>query len=136
VKIEELMTFDVPTIHPGAPLSVASQKMQKNRLPYLAVIEHGVLVGVITDRDVTVTAMNSESDPEKDIVADSMVLPVITCGPQDESDHVLSLMKEKGISQLFVVDPKRDRSRGEQLMGVVSLKAIESLTKPYVPTAA
>jgi len=136
MKIEEVMTFDVPMIHPGAPLSVASQKMQKNRLPYLAVVEHGALVGIITDRDVTVTAMNSESDPDEDIVADSMVLPVITCGPQDESDQALSLMREKGISQLFVVDPKRDSSRGEQLMGVVSLKAIESLTKPSIPTAA
>jgi CBS domain-containing protein len=136
MKIEEVMTFDVPMIHPGAPLSVASQKMQKNRVPYLAVVEHGALVGIITDRDVTVTAMNSESDPETEIVADSMVSPVITCGPQDESDHALSLMKGKEIAQLFVVDPKQDRSRGERLMGVVSLKAIESLMKPSIPTAA
>jgi CBS domain-containing protein len=136
MKIEEIMTFDVPKIHPGAPLSVASQKMQKNNVPYLAVMEQGALVGIITEREITVKATTSESDPDKDIVADSMVLSVITCGPEDDSAGVMSLMKEKEISQILVVNPKQDHTRGTKLMGAVSLKAIESLMKPPMPAAA
>lgn len=136
MKIEEIMTFDVPTIHPGAPLNVASQKMQKCKVPYLAVLDQEALVGIITERDITVTAMNSESDPDTDIVADSMVLQVVTCFPQDDSDRALALMKEREISQVLVIDPKRDGSHGDKLLGVVSLKAIEALTKPSLPAAA
>ena len=136
MKIEEIMTFDVPKIHPGAPLSVASQKMQKNNVPYLAVMDQDALVGIITEREITVKAMTTEEDPDTDIVADSMVLSVITCGPEDDSADVMSLMKEKEISQVLVVDPKQDRTRGTKLMGAVTLKAIESLTKPSLAAAA
>jgi CBS domain-containing protein len=128
MQVREIMNPNVASIHPGAPLTEASRLMQRRRSRVLAVVEDGSLVGVLTERDITVKAMDSEMNPENDIVADSMTLPVVTCSEGADISEVRDLLTRHGISQLFVVE-KNNRG-GERLLGMVSEKELGQLESP------
>jgi len=52
VRVRDAMTWDHLAIEPGAPLAQAAALMFEARVGSLPVVEAGVLVGIVTERDV------------------------------------------------------------------------------------
>jgi acetoin utilization protein AcuB len=52
LKVTELMTADVTTVSPDAPLEEAARIMADHKIGGLPVIEDGRLVGIITETDI------------------------------------------------------------------------------------
>jgi CBS domain-containing protein len=52
VRVRDAMTWDHVAIEPGAPLAQAAALMFEGRFGSLPVVEGGVLVGIVTERDV------------------------------------------------------------------------------------
>lgn len=52
LRVRNAMTWDVRTIHPGAPIAQAAALMFEAEVSSLAVVEKGRLVGLVTERDV------------------------------------------------------------------------------------
>ncbi len=52
LKVEEIMTKDVITVSPDAPLEDAARIMADNKIGGLPVVEDGKLVGIITETDI------------------------------------------------------------------------------------
>ncbi|OPY22847.1 MAG: Inosine-5'-monophosphate dehydrogenase [Methanobacterium sp. PtaU1.Bin242] len=52
IAIEEIMTKNLISIHPGSELNEAARLMAKNNIRRLPVVNDGVLVGIITSTDV------------------------------------------------------------------------------------
>jgi acetoin utilization protein AcuB len=52
LRVRDVMTWVVVTTHPNASLAHAALIMSERRVGSLPVIDHGKLVGVLTERDV------------------------------------------------------------------------------------
>lgn len=52
VTCREIMTSPLITIEPQAPITAAINKMVKNKVRRLVVLDRGKLVGVVTERDI------------------------------------------------------------------------------------
>jgi CBS domain-containing protein len=52
VHVAEIMSTDVLTVESGAAVGDAASTMRKNRVGSLPVMEHGRMVGILTEVDV------------------------------------------------------------------------------------
>jgi len=104
MRIGELMTKDLETIKASASLREAAERMRSYGIGALPVVEGEQLVGMVTDRDITVRATAAGKDPNKTPVREAMTHAVITCeadAPLSEAEH---LMEEKAVRRLVVLD--------------------------------
>lgn len=105
---------DVATISQTASLCEAVRILGERRIGALVVSGDGSAIeGIISERDVVRTAAAGALDGVS--VGAVMSTDVITCGPGDGVDQLMSLMTERRIRHLPVVD-----ERGH-LAGIVSI---------------
>jgi len=101
-------------IHPDASLSEALQKMAWKDVGALVVIEGETLVGIFSERDYA-RNFDIANKSTKDIcVRQLMSTPVITVRPGQSIGACMTLMTEKHVRHLPVVE-------GEKVVGVVSI---------------
>lgn len=62
------------------------------------------LIGIVTDRDLTVRVLTEGLDPAATTVVDVMSRNVITVGPDDDVDRALDAMGEHQVRRIPVVD--------------------------------
>ena len=87
MRIEQLMTKSPKTCRPYSSLSHAARLMWENDFGCLPVTEgdeSGRLVGVITDRDICITAYFAGGALNEIQVADAMTEDVCACNPAEE----------------------------------------------------
>jgi CBS domain-containing protein len=113
--LKEIMTHNVEVISPGDTLEQAARKMQELNVGPMPVCEGNRVVGLLTDRDITVRATAAGCDPKATLVADVMTQEIISCYEDQDVRDAAELMKEKQIRRLLVM------SRGNDLVGIVSL---------------
>ena len=104
MRIGELMTKNLETIEADAPLRLAAERMRSFGIGALPVMDGAQLVGMLTDRDITVRATAAGKDPNRTRVREAMTHAVITCdadAPLSEAEH---LMEEKAVRRLVVLD--------------------------------
>ena len=88
--------------------------MRDEDIGVLIVVNHGSIRGVLTDRDVVVRAVAEGRDPKSIKVGEIVSEDVATVTPDEPVDKVVSLMREKAIRRVPVVD-------GSRPVGVVSI---------------
>lgn len=122
MQINEVMTPNAECISPNATLHEAAERMKTLDVGSLPVWEGGQLVGMLTDRDITIRSVSDGRDPRQHHVRDAMTPEVIFCYEDQEVTEVAQLMQEKQIRRLPVL------SRDRRMAGIVSLGdlAIES----------
>ncbi len=143
MKLGEIMTSEVETITPEASLQQAAQMMASLEIGSLPVMIDDGLVGVITDRDMTVRAAARGLDPKKTAVRDVMTEAVV-CGVESQDvQEGARLMMNNRIRRLPILD------RNKKLVGIVSLgdlsktvddkrlvgQALERISETGVPEA-
>ncbi len=77
--IDEIMTRDVMTISPKETIRRAAQLMDELNVGSIPVCDGQKLVGMITDRDITVRAIAAGNAPESTYVGDIMSTDVRWC---------------------------------------------------------
>jgi CBS domain-containing protein len=113
--VKDIMTSDVEVISPGDTLEQAARKMEELDVGPLPVCEGRRVVGMLTDRDITVPATAAGCDPRTTLVCDTMFQDVVCCREDDDLQFAARLMKEKQVLRLLVM------SRAGELAGIVSL---------------
>jgi CBS domain-containing protein len=113
--VRDIMTSDVEVISPGDTLEQAARKMEELDVGPLPVCEGRRVVGMLTDRDITVRATAAGCDPRTTLVCDTMSQDIICCHEDDDVQDVARVMKEKQVRRLLVM------SRAGELVGIVSL---------------
>lgn len=113
--VNEVMTRGVQCVNPDTTLQEAASKMKEMDIGPLPVCENGRLVGMITDRDITVRSVSEGNDPWTDKVRDSMTRAIIYCYEDDDVAVAARLMKENQVRRLVALD------RDKRLTGIVSL---------------
>ncbi|MCE5323633.1 CBS domain-containing protein [bacterium] len=114
MNIKEIMTTDVITCSPNETLMQVAQKMQSMDVGSCPVVHQDNLVGIITDRDITVRAISKGFDPANTYVNEIMSKDPIFGSPNMSVEDACALMQDNRIRRLPVVD------RGK-LVGIVTL---------------
>ncbi len=115
MQLKDVMTRDVEVVHPNATLEEAAAKMDSLDIGPLPVCDGNRLVGMVTDRDITVRATAAGKDPRTTQVRDVMTDNVVYCFDDDDTNEAARLMEEQQIRRLVVLD------RDKRLVGIVSL---------------
>ena len=115
MQLKEVMTRNVEVIGPDATLEDAASRMDVLDIGPLPVCENDRLVGMITDRDITVRSTAMGEDPKTTHVRDAMSKNVLYCHEDDDVREAARIMESKQIRRLPVLN------RDDQLVGIVSL---------------
>jgi CBS domain-containing protein len=104
MRIGDLMTKSLETVEAGASIQAAAERMRSVGIGALPVMEGEQLVGMLTDRDITVRATALGKDPRATWVREVMTPLVITCDAEAPLSEAERLMEEKAVRRLVVVD--------------------------------
>jgi CBS domain-containing protein len=115
MQLKEIMTTDVEVIRPESSVADAAKKMKSLDVGSLPVCDGQRLLGMITDRDITIGATSEERDPAKTLVRDCMSTGVVYCFEDQSTQEAERLMEEKQIRRLPVL------TREKQLAGIIAL---------------
>jgi CBS domain-containing protein len=114
-RVREVMTQGVETVPPDATVREAAVKMQRLNVGPLPVWDGERVVGMITDRDITVRAVAAGRDPDATPVREVMTPDVVVCFEDQPVDEATEIMKEREVRRLPVLD------RSRRLVGIVAL---------------
>jgi CBS domain-containing protein len=115
MQVSEIMTPHVEVIHPEATLKEAAQKMSRLEIGPLPVCDGEQLVGMLTDRDITIRATAQGCDPNTTRVREAMTSEVVYCFADQEVQIAAQMMQMRQIRRVPVLN------RDKQLVGIVSL---------------
>jgi CBS domain-containing protein len=113
--IAQVMTRDVEVIRPDESLQRAAQRMDELNVGSLPVCEGRLLVGMITDRDITVRATAAGLAPTSTRVSEVMTESTRCCTPEQSTEEVMEQMGRSQIRRLPVV------GEDGEVVGIVSL---------------
>lgn len=116
MKLSEIMTRDVVVIQPDDSLQAAAKKMRDRNIGFLPVCDGEDLLGVLSDRDLTIRALADGMDGAVMLSRDLMTTPAIYCFDDQDVSEAGQIMAENQIRRLVVLS--RDDKR---LVGVISL---------------
>jgi len=114
--ITEVMSRDVSCVSPEDSIRHAAELMDDLDVGALPVTEGQRLVGMITDRDITIRATAAGLGPDDTQVAEVMTDDVCHCYEDQSTDEVMQDMRDIQIRRVPVVS--RDDHR---LVGIVAL---------------
>lgn len=114
--IADVMTRDVMSISPQETIRRAAQMMDELNVGALPVCDGAKLVGMVTDRDITVRATSIGASPEDTSVEQVMSGEVNYCFDDQPIDEVMEKMRDGQVRRVPVMDHNT-----YNLVGIVSL---------------
>jgi CBS domain-containing protein len=116
MKLASIMTGGIETIAPHATLAEAAKKMASQDIGSLPVCaERRRVVGIITDRDITVRAVARGMDPNSTRVEEVMTRDVLSCSSEADVEQACELMEKRQVRRLLVT------GQDNTPVGIVSL---------------
>ena len=104
MQVKEIMTCSVETINSDANLIKAAQKMRSLEVGALPIWESDELIGMITDRDITIRAVAEEKNLSSTSVKEIMTSDVCCCFEDDDIREAARMMESESIHRLLVVN--------------------------------
>ena len=122
----EPMTRKVVVVPPELSLAKAWDVMRRERFRHLPVVSRGLLVGILSDRDVLLRARDEGG---RVVVPDTPVAEAATpwpyvCGPKTDVCDLVRMMTEKKIDAVPVLD------EADRLVGLVTSTDLLMLLLP------
>ena len=126
MQLKEVMTPGVEVISPEASIREAAEKMRHLDIGPLPVCDGDRLIGMLTDRDITVRAVADGRDPGSTPVRDVMTSDIVYGFDNQDVQDATRLMEQYQIRRLPVLN------RRKQLVGMVALGdlAVHAGTRP------
>jgi CBS domain-containing protein len=115
MTLKDVMTPDVEVIAPEATLQQAAAKMRRLNIGPLPVCDGDQLVGMLTDRDITVRAVAEGCDPTTTTVREAMTPDLAYCFEDQTLEDAIQMMERYQIRRLPIL------SHAKRLVGMVSL---------------
>ena len=119
MNVKNLMTSETRTCTPATNLAEAAALMLDADCGILPVVdERGKLVGVVTDRDMFIALATRNRLAAQLTVGDVARSKVFTCGPDDDVQSALAIMKQHHVRRLPV------EGFGGTVAGIISMNDI------------
>lgn len=115
MQVSEAMTHEVVSVNPKVTLTEAARTMRELDIGPLPVCDGDQLLGMVTDRDITVRATAEGRNPLQTVVGDIMTTEIVCCLETDDIQAAARLMQRAQLRRLLVVD------NAGKLVGIVSL---------------
>lgn len=115
MKVRDLMHKGVETMPPDTPVTKLAKKMLEKDIGAIPVGTKDQLLGIVTDRDITVRAVASGKDITTLTAQDVMTMGVVCCHDTEKVRDVMRTMETKQIRRIPVVD------ENSHLVGMISL---------------
>lgn len=140
-NVAEIMTTDVQVIGPQETLQLAAQLMDRLDVGSLPVCDGRRLLGMVTDRDITVRGTAAGLAPDEACVSDVMSTGTEWCTEDQDTEEVLRQMGYAQVRRLPVINVDRE------LVGIVSIgdlatkqpgpvdQAVREISEPTEPEA-
>ena len=116
-KVKDVMVTNVVTVDVSVNVRKAVERMNKQEIGCLVVLEKGNFAGILTERDVLKRIVAEARNPDKTLVGDVMSKPLIVVDPEASLEEALELMFEKRVKKLTVVKDK-------ELVGLITMTDI------------
>lgn len=114
MKVRDIMTTSVSTLTPDDTVTKAASIMKEQDIGSIPVCQGNNVVGIITDRDITLrsvaSGVNSSSQTVRDVMSSNPVLG----SPDMSLDEASKIMSQQQIRRLPIVE-------NQHLVGVVAL---------------
>jgi len=104
----------VYTMAPSASAHEAVRLMAEKNIGALVVVEHGQVVGLVSERDYARKLVLMARSPTDTLLGDIMSSPVMYVRPHQTIDECMALMTQNRMRHLPVMD-------GGQLIGLISI---------------
>jgi CBS domain-containing protein len=104
MKVSDLMTSQPATVGPDDPCAKAATLMREEDCGAIPVVKGGKLIGIVTDRDITIRAVAEGRDPKTTKVSEVMSADPVTVTPDTDADEARRVMAEHQVRRLPVVD--------------------------------
>ena len=114
MKIQDVMTSNVASANPHDTVEKTAKAMSQSNIGALPVCEGGNVVGIVTDRDITMRCVAQGKDARQACVQDIMTTHPVTANPTMDVHEAAKLMSQNKIRRLPVVDKNA-------LVGMVAL---------------
>ncbi len=115
MQLKDMMTRTVVVTRPDSMLKEAAAKMRMLDVGPLPVCDGSRVVGILTDRDITIRATAEGRDPKTTPVAEVMTKDVYFCYEDQDVKEAAKVMSDLQVRRLIVLD------RDSNLAGIVSL---------------
>ncbi|MGR6321703.1 CBS domain-containing protein [Micromonospora soli] len=112
--VGEFMTTRLVTMDGNDTLTAAAQEMRDSAIGDVVVTDGDHVVGIITDRDITVRGVAENMDPSTTRLNQITTKDVVTVSQYDDAVSAADLMRTYAVRRLPVVDDGR-------LVGLVSM---------------
>jgi Predicted signal-transduction protein containing cAMP-binding and CBS domains len=112
--VGEFMTTRLVTMDGTDTLTAAAQEMRDSAIGDVIVTNGDRVVGIVTDRDITVRGVAEGLDPTTATLNEILTQDVVTVSQYDDAVAAADLMRTYGVRRLPVVEDGR-------LIGLVSL---------------
>ena len=104
MKVQDIMTKDVMSLTPQATIAEVAQAMRSMDVGSVPLVQDGRLVGVITDRDITIRVVADGLDPHLETAERHMSRDPITASADWSIDQASQVMAREQIRRLPVVE--------------------------------
>ena len=112
--IRDVMTSNPCSIDADKSVAYAAKMMREEDVGLAPVVDAERLVGMLTDRDITIRVVAEGKDPERVKVRDVASSQLVTVSPQQDLDEALRMMAKHQVRRLPVVE------EDGKLVGVVA----------------
>lgn len=119
MSVGEFCNREVIVIGPEEPAREIARLMREHHVGDVLVVEERdgrrVPVGIVTDRDLVIEVLASESDTEQFRVADIMTADLLTANEADDTMQALQRMRNAGVRRMPVL------SNDGALVGIITV---------------
>jgi CBS domain-containing protein len=112
--VREVMSTDIETCPKDASTVDAARIMRDRDIGAVLVTDGEQLVGIATDRDITVRVVADGMDPSSTPIEAATTLSLVTISPDTSIEEAAETMRREAVRRLPVVD-------GGRPVGIVSL---------------
>ena len=106
-EVREAMTPQPQTITPTTSVREAASRLQSENVGSLPVVEDGRLLGILTDRDITLRVVAEGRDANAVTAGEVASRELATVEPTESLDDALQLMARRQVRRLPVVEDGR-----------------------------
>jgi CBS domain-containing protein len=115
MQVKDIMTAGVECVSPDDTLQDAARKMKLLDVGPMPVCSDDRVVGMLTDRDITIRGTAEGLDPKSARVRDAMTEDVIYCFEDEDVKDATKLMEDRLVRRILVMN------RDNRLVGIVAL---------------
>ena len=114
-RVRDLISRKPIELDDGTPIVEAARQMRVANVGAVIVSRGGKLMGIVTDRDITIRAVAQGKDPRTTKLAEICSSGPMTLSPDDDVDRALQIMRERAVRRVPVVDSS------QRAIGMLSL---------------